>query len=158
MQAAGLGWIATIATTGVGYPALVVPLVLAGIGVSMAMPAAQNAVLGSVAVPKWARPPASSIWAAFLGGMFGIALLVTVFSANGATDTPAHFSTGFAAAIWWRRCFRWRELALACGCLPAGLLLLRQCPMPTTTDFRYRSISQRGAANAAWLERQMTTY
>jgi hypothetical protein len=35
----------------------------------------------------------------FLGGMFGIALLVTVFSANGAVDTPAHFSAGFAVAM-----------------------------------------------------------
>jgi hypothetical protein len=31
--------------------------------------------------------------------MFGIALLVTVFAANGAVDTPAHFSAGFAAAM-----------------------------------------------------------
>ena len=45
MQAAGLGWIAMIAASGAGYPALVVPLALAGVGVSMAMPAAQNAVL-----------------------------------------------------------------------------------------------------------------
>jgi hypothetical protein len=35
----------------------------------------------------------------FLGGMFGIALLVTVFSASGAVDTPAHFSNGFTAAM-----------------------------------------------------------
>jgi hypothetical protein len=35
----------------------------------------------------------------FLGGMFGIALLVAVFSANGAVDTPAHVGTGFAAAM-----------------------------------------------------------
>ena len=35
----------------------------------------------------------------FLGGMFGIALLVAVFSARGAVDTPLHFSSGFAAAM-----------------------------------------------------------
>jgi hypothetical protein len=35
----------------------------------------------------------------FLGGMFGIALLVAVFSANGAANSPATFSTGFAAAM-----------------------------------------------------------
>ena len=34
----------------------------------------------------------------FLGGMFGIALLVATFSANGATDSPANFSAGFTAA------------------------------------------------------------
>jgi hypothetical protein len=31
--------------------------------------------------------------------MFGIALLVAVFSANGAANSPARFSTGFAVAI-----------------------------------------------------------
>jgi EmrB/QacA subfamily drug resistance transporter len=99
MQAAGLGWIALLAAPGVAYPALVVPLVLAGIGVSMAMPAAQNAVLGSVAVTEMGKASGVFNMGRFLGGMFGIALLVAVFSANGATDTPAHFSTGFAAAM-----------------------------------------------------------
>jgi hypothetical protein len=35
----------------------------------------------------------------FLGGMFGIAALVAVFSARGSVDTPAAFSSGFAAAM-----------------------------------------------------------
>jgi EmrB/QacA subfamily drug resistance transporter len=99
MQAAGLGWIAMIAAPGVAYPALVVPLVLAGVGVSMAMPAAQNAVLGSVAVSEMGKASGVFNMGRFLGGMFGIALLVTVFSASGAVDTPAHFSKGFTAAM-----------------------------------------------------------
>jgi EmrB/QacA subfamily drug resistance transporter len=99
MQAAGLGWIALVAAPGVGYPALTVPLVLAGVGVSMAMPAAQNAVLGSVPVSEMGKASGVFNMGRFLGGMFGIALLVTVFSANGAVDTPAHYSSGFAAAM-----------------------------------------------------------
>ena len=99
MQAAGLGWIAMAAAPGVAYAALVVPLVLAGAGVSMAMPAAQNAILGSVAATEMGKASGVFNMGRFLGGMFGIALLVTVFSASGATDTPAHFSAGFAAAI-----------------------------------------------------------
>jgi len=31
--------------------------------------------------------------------MFGIALLVAVFAANGGVDTAAHFSAGFAVAM-----------------------------------------------------------
>ena len=84
---------------GVGYPALVVPLVLAGVGVSMAVPAAQNAVLSSVAVTEMGKASGVFNMGRFLGGMFGIALLVAVFSATGAVDSPAHFSTGFAAAM-----------------------------------------------------------
>jgi len=99
MQAIGLGWIATIAAPGVGYSALVAPLVLAGTGVSMAMPAAQNAILGSVAVTEMGKASGIFNMARFLGGMFGIAVMVAVFSARGVVHSVAGFSTGFASAI-----------------------------------------------------------
>jgi len=99
MQAAGLGWIAIVSAPGVSYPALVVPLILAGVGVSMAMPAAQNAVLSSVAVTEMGKASGVFNMGRFLGGMFGIALLVAVFSANGAVDSSAHFSAGFSVAM-----------------------------------------------------------
>jgi len=99
MQAAGLGGIALEVTAGATYPALVAPLILAGVGVSMAMPAAQNAVLSSVAVTEMGKASGVFNMGRFLGGMFGVALLVAVFSAHGATDTRAHFAGGFAAAM-----------------------------------------------------------
>jgi EmrB/QacA subfamily drug resistance transporter len=99
MQAVGLGWIAMIVAPSVSYLALIAPLVLAGVGVSMAMPAAQNAVLSSVAVAEMGKASGVFNMARFLGGMFGIAALVATFSATGATDTAAHFSGGFAAAM-----------------------------------------------------------
>lgn len=99
MQAIGLGWIAMIIAPGVAYAAMIAPLVVAGTGVSMAMPAVQNAVLGSVALVEMGKASGVFNMARFLGGMFGIALLVAVFSANGAAESPATFSAGFAAAM-----------------------------------------------------------
>jgi EmrB/QacA subfamily drug resistance transporter len=99
MQAVGLGWIAIIISPGVAYSSLVAPLVLAGVGVSMAMPAAQNAIMGSVAVAEMGKASGVFNMGRFLGGMFGIASLVAVFSARGSVDTPAAFSAGFAAAM-----------------------------------------------------------
>jgi EmrB/QacA subfamily drug resistance transporter len=99
MQAIGLGWIAMIVAPGVAYLVLVAPLVLAGVGVSMAMPAAQNAILSSVAVTEMGKASGVFNMARFLGGMFGIAALVATFSATGAADTGEHFSSGFAAAM-----------------------------------------------------------
>jgi EmrB/QacA subfamily drug resistance transporter len=99
LQSIGLGWIAIIAAPGLAYSNLVVPLVLAGVGVSMAMPAAQNAILGSVAITEIGKASGVFNMGRFLGGMFGIALLVAVFSANGAAGSPAGFSAGFAAAM-----------------------------------------------------------
>jgi EmrB/QacA subfamily drug resistance transporter len=99
MQALGLGWIAAIASPGVAYASLIAPLALAGVGVSMAMPAAQNAVLSSVAVSEMGKASGVFNMGRFLGGMFGVAALVAVFSAHGSVDAPTHFSAGFAPAI-----------------------------------------------------------
>lgn len=99
MQAIGLGWIALIASPDASYGALVVPLVVAGVGVSMAMPAAQSAILSSVSLPEMAKASGIFNMGRFLGGMFGIAALVATFAANGAMDSPAHFADGFGAAM-----------------------------------------------------------
>jgi EmrB/QacA subfamily drug resistance transporter len=99
MQALGLGWIAGIASSGAAYASLVAPLALAGIGVSMAMPAAQNVVLSSVAVTEMGKASGVFNMGRFLGGMFGIAALVAVFSAHGSVDAPARFSAGFTPAM-----------------------------------------------------------
>jgi MFS family permease len=99
LQALGLGWIATIAAPGVAYASLIAPLLFAGVGVSMAMPAAQNAILSSVAVTEMGKASGVFNMGRFLGGMFGIATMVAVFSAHGSVDSPARFSTGFAAAM-----------------------------------------------------------
>ncbi|MBR0794482.1 DHA2 family efflux MFS transporter permease subunit [Bradyrhizobium jicamae] len=99
MQAFGLGWIAEIVGPSIAYAALAAPLVLAGVGVSMAMPAAQNAVLSSVAMTEMGKASGIFNMGRFLGGMFGIAALVANFSANGAADSAARFESGFAAAM-----------------------------------------------------------
>jgi MFS family permease len=99
MQAAGLGWIAVIVAPDVAYSSLVSPLVLAGVGVSMAMPAAQNAILSSVGPAEIGKASGVFNMGRFLGGMFGIAALVAVFSGKGSVASPAAFSSGFAAAM-----------------------------------------------------------
>jgi EmrB/QacA subfamily drug resistance transporter len=99
MQAIGLGWIACIVAPGVSYPALVAPLILAGVGVSMAMPAVQNAVLGSVAVAEMGKASGIFNMGRFLGGVFGVALLVAAFSGSSAGNSPAGFTSGFAEAM-----------------------------------------------------------
>ena len=50
LQAIGMAWLALIAEPGMAYSQMLVPFVVAGVGVSMAIPAAQNSVLGSVAM------------------------------------------------------------------------------------------------------------
>ena len=73
LQAAGMGWIALIASPDVAYWRLVAPLAIAGCGVSMAMPAIQNAVVSSVAPASIGKASGTFNMLRQLGGVFGIA-------------------------------------------------------------------------------------
>src|SRR5918998_1190069 len=99
LQATGMGWIALSADAGMPYIELVPPLILAGVGVSMSFPAAQNSVVGSV--PPEAIGKASGVNSTMreLGGVFGIAISVAAFAAAGSYVSPDEFSDGFGAAI-----------------------------------------------------------
>jgi EmrB/QacA subfamily drug resistance transporter len=99
LQAAGFAWISLIASPELAFADLAAPLVLAGAGVSLAMPAAQNAVLGSVAPAELGKASGLFNTSRFLGGVFGVALTVAVFELRGSTASPLAFSAGFAAAI-----------------------------------------------------------
>ena len=99
LQAAGMAWIAFIAVPDVTYAKLVAPLIVAGAGVSMAMPAAQNAVLNSVAASEIGQASGIFNMLRFLGGAFGIAILGAVFAGIGSLDSARAFSAGFTAAI-----------------------------------------------------------
>ena len=99
LQAVGMAWLAVVVTPGVAYGALVAPLVVAGIGASMTIPAAQSAVVG--AVPRAQIGRASGTFSALrqLGGAFGVAILVAVFAAAGDYASPQAFVDGFTPAI-----------------------------------------------------------
>jgi hypothetical protein len=65
----------------------------------MAMPAAQNAILGSVAATEIGKASGVFNMARFLGGMFGIAAMVAVFAGRGGVGSATRFSAGFAPAM-----------------------------------------------------------
>ena len=65
----------------------------------MAMPAAQNAVLSSVAQTEVGKASGTFNMLRFLGGVSGIAIAVAVFAGSGSFSSPQTFSAGFAAAI-----------------------------------------------------------
>jgi EmrB/QacA subfamily drug resistance transporter len=99
LQALGMAWIALIATPTVSFAELIAPLVVAGAGVSMAMPAAQNAVLGAVAPIELGKASGTYNMLRFLGGVFGIAVCVAAFTVSGDYGSSEAFAAGFVAAI-----------------------------------------------------------
>ena len=99
LQAIGMAWIAAIATPDVAYLELVPPLVVAGAGVSMAMPATQSVVVNAVAPQHIGKATGTFSTMRQLGGAFGLAVLVAVFAGAGGYASAGTFSDGFAAAI-----------------------------------------------------------
>jgi len=99
LQAIGMAWLALIADPGMAYSRILVPFVVAGVGVSMAIPAAQNSVLGSVATEALGKAAGANSMMRELGGVFGIAVAVAVFAAAGSYASPLAFTDGFTPAI-----------------------------------------------------------
>jgi EmrB/QacA subfamily drug resistance transporter len=116
MQALGFTWIAGIATPKVGYVQLIAPMVPAGTGVTMAMPAAQSAVMKAALVTEIGK--ASGIFNSFrfLGGVFGVAVLGIAFSESGSIGSAQSFSDGFVGV-----CYTAAVLSLAGAVVALGL-------------------------------------
>jgi MFS family permease len=99
LQAVGQGWLALIAEPGLGYTEMLAPFIVSGVGVSMAIPAAQNSVLGSVGMDAVGKAAGANSMMRELGGVFGIAIAVAVFAAVGSYASPATFTDGFGPAM-----------------------------------------------------------
>ncbi len=128
LQMIGMAWIGLIASPHVAYAAMVAPLIIAGCGVSMAMPAAQNAVLSSVAATEIGKASGTFNMLRYLGGVLGIAVAVAVFAAGGGLGSAQAFSDGFALAL------RVSAMVSLAGAV-AGLAL----PVPADLKFLERS-------------------
>jgi EmrB/QacA subfamily drug resistance transporter len=99
LQAAGMAWIAVIAELGLAYGEMIAPLVVAGVGASMAIPPAASSVVGAVAQEEVGKAAGANSMLRELGGVFGIAILVAVFAGAGSYASAAAFSDGFAPAM-----------------------------------------------------------
>ena len=99
LQATGMAWVALIAEPGLAYGHLIAPLIVAGIGASMAIPPAASSVVGAVAKDEVGKAAGANSMLRELGGVFGIAILVAVFAGAGGYASAQAFSDGFVPAI-----------------------------------------------------------
>jgi EmrB/QacA subfamily drug resistance transporter len=99
LQALGMGWIALIADSGLTYSEFVLPSIVAGVGVSMAIPSAQNSVIGSFSLEEVGKAAGANSMMRELGGVFGVAVAAAVFAGTGSFASPDAFLDGFAPAV-----------------------------------------------------------
>jgi EmrB/QacA subfamily drug resistance transporter len=95
LQAAGFLWLRHEAVSHAGYASYVVPFVIAGVGISMALPAPSSAGLN--AAPPVLLGRASGVLNTLqqVGAAFGIAVVTAVFDAHGSLSTPAATLDGY---------------------------------------------------------------
>lgn len=99
LQAAGLGWVAAIAEPGMSYTWLAVALGVAGVGISLCFPTVANAVVGSVPSSQMGIASGTNSALREIGGVFGVAILATIFAHPGVFTSPSIFIDHFKHAV-----------------------------------------------------------
>jgi EmrB/QacA subfamily drug resistance transporter len=125
LQAAGLAWFAALAPTGAPYAELVPALIVAGVGVSMALPTTVTAMVGAVTVADTGKAAGVNSTLQRFGSLFGIALASAVFAANGDLGTATGFVAGFQPALAVAAGFSMIGAATALGVVLRGHPALR---------------------------------
>ena len=100
LQAVGLGWIAFVSTPTTPYSELVVPFVLSGIGMAMYFAPVANVVLSSVRREEEGQASGANNAIRELGGVFGVAVLASVFAHYGGYGTGTTFVDGLTPALY----------------------------------------------------------
>jgi EmrB/QacA subfamily drug resistance transporter len=100
LQAIGLGWIAAVSTPTTPYADLVAPFVISGMGMALFFAPVANVVLSAVRPEEEGQASGANNAIRELGGVFGVAVLASIFSHYGGYGTPSSFVDGLTPAIW----------------------------------------------------------
>jgi MFS family permease len=99
LMAAGLGWLAVVSTPTVEYLLLVPAFVAAGIGMGFFFPTTANLVLSAVRPEEEGKASGVNNMVREVGGVLGVAVLASVFSANGSYVSGISFVDGLRPAL-----------------------------------------------------------
>jgi EmrB/QacA subfamily drug resistance transporter len=100
MQAVSLAWMASVTSVNVAYSDLVPAFVLGGVGMGLFFAPVANVVLSSVRRDQEGIASGTNNAIRELGGVFGIAVLASVFTANGGYTSGHAFVSGLVPALW----------------------------------------------------------
>ncbi|MFJ8017598.1 DHA2 family efflux MFS transporter permease subunit [Streptomyces sp. NPDC096339] len=115
LQALGLGWFAAILSADVSYAAQLPALILSGIGMALYFAPAANVLMSTVAPADQGKASGANNALREVGGALGVAVLASVFSAQGGYESPQAFTDGTVPALW---------IGAIAVALAAGLALL----------------------------------
>jgi EmrB/QacA subfamily drug resistance transporter len=98
-QALALGWMSLVITPTVAYATLVPPFILAGAGMGLFFAPIANVVLSAVRPVEEGVASGANNAIRELGGVFGVAVLASVFTANGSYASPNLYVQGLIPAL-----------------------------------------------------------
>src|SRR5919206_598845 len=100
LQAIGIGWIAAVTTPTAAYVEFVVPFLISGVGMALFFAPVANVILSSVKPEEEGQASGANNAIRELGGVFGVAVLASVFSHYGGYASGHTFVDGLTPAIW----------------------------------------------------------
>jgi EmrB/QacA subfamily drug resistance transporter len=100
LQAVGYTWAAARGSLATSWGEIVVALLIAGIGISMALPTVATAVLNAVTEAELGKASGVNYMAQRFGAVFAIAIASAVFAAHGHLGNPAAVTAGIRPALW----------------------------------------------------------
>jgi MFS family permease len=100
LQAAGLAWLAAVSTPTVPYSELVLPFIVSGTGMALFFAPVANVILGTVRPVEEGQASGANNAIRELGGVFGVAVLASIFAAQGGYESGRAFTDGMTAAVW----------------------------------------------------------
>lgn len=99
LQAIGLYWLSQISTPTTPYGEMIAPFLLAGVGMGLVFAPVTGAVLASAPTALAGKASGATNTIREAGGVFGVAILATVFSSSGSYVSPEAFTEGLQAAV-----------------------------------------------------------
>jgi EmrB/QacA subfamily drug resistance transporter len=99
LQAVGLLWLASVTAVDAPYGDFVLPFVLAGAGMGLVIAPVTGAVLAAAPAALAGKASGATNAIREVGGVFGVAVLATVFASSGSYVSPEAFTDGLRAAV-----------------------------------------------------------
>ncbi len=100
LETLGLAWVAARGGLATGWVEIAGALLVAGVGISMALPTVPTAVLSTVGEDEMGTASGINYMAQRFGAVFAVAIATAAFSAYGHLGSPAAVTAGFRPAMW----------------------------------------------------------
>jgi EmrB/QacA subfamily drug resistance transporter len=100
LQAIGLAWISTVTTPTTPYSEVVIPFFISGIGMALFFAPVANVVLSAVRREEEGQASGAANAIRELGGVFGVAVLASIFAHYGGYLSAQDFVDGLRPAVW----------------------------------------------------------